>query len=88
VTLLIVLLRKLKTITLRVDLVVFTEALNIASSASCFCQAFLALTLLNVRAKTPLKSFLALVIRLLPPGWPLINLTTFAAVLALPSVLL
>jgi hypothetical protein len=66
VTLLIALLRKPKTITLRVDSVVFAEALNVASSAPCFCQAFLALTLLNVRAKASLRSFLAPVIRLLP----------------------
>jgi hypothetical protein len=71
----------------KVDLVVFAKALNVASSASCFCQAFLALTLLNIRAKAPLKSFLALVIRSLLLGWPLINLTTFATVLALPFVL-
>jgi hypothetical protein len=38
----------------------------VAFSALCFCQAFLALTLLNVRVKTLLKSFLALVIKLLP----------------------
>jgi hypothetical protein len=62
--------------------------LNVASNAPCSCQAFLALTLLNVRAKALLRSFLALVIRLLPLSWPLINLTTFAAVLALSSVLL
>jgi hypothetical protein len=66
VTLLIASLRKLKTITLKVDLVVFAKALNVAFSAPCFCQAFLALTLLNIRAKAPLRSFLALVIRLLP----------------------
>jgi hypothetical protein len=73
---------------LRVDSVVFAKASNVAFSALCSCQAFLALTLLNVRAKASLRSFLALVIRSLPPGWPLIDLTTFAAVLALPSVLL
>jgi hypothetical protein len=88
VTLLIALLRKLKTIILRVDLIVFAKALNVVFSASCSCQAFLALTLLNIRAKTLLRSFLALVIRLLPSGWLLINLTTFAAVLALSFVLL
>jgi hypothetical protein len=88
VTLLIAPLRKLKTITLKVDLIVFAEALNVASSALCFCQVFLALTLLNIKAKTLLKSFLALVIRLLSFSWPLINLTTFAAVLALLFVLL
>jgi hypothetical protein len=68
VTLLIASLKKPKTITLKVDSVVFAKALNVASNAPCFCQAFLALTLLNVRAKAPLRSFLALVIRLLPPG--------------------
>jgi hypothetical protein len=68
VTLLIAPLKKLKTITLKIDLVVFAKALNVAFNASCSCQAFLALTLLNVRAKTPLRSFLALVIRSLPPG--------------------
>jgi hypothetical protein len=73
---------------LRVNSVVFAKALNVASNVSCFCQAFLVLTLLNIRAKTPLKSFLAPVIRLLSLSWPLINLTTFAAVLALPFVLL
>jgi hypothetical protein len=88
VTLLIAPLEKLKTITSKVDLVVFAEALNVATSASYFCQVFLALTLLNIKAKVLLKSFLALVIRLLPSSWPLINLTTFAAVLALPSILL
>jgi hypothetical protein len=64
--LLIAFLEKPKTITLKVNLVVFTEVLNIAFSASCSCQAFLALTLLNIRAKALLKSFLAFVIRLLP----------------------
>ena len=44
--------------------------------------------LLKVRAKALLRSFLMPVIRLLPLGWLLINLTTLAAVLALPSVLL
>jgi hypothetical protein len=72
---------------LKVDFVVFTKAPNVAFSAPCFCQAFLALTLLNVRAKAPLGSFLAPVIRLLPFGWALIDLTTFAAVLALSFVL-
>jgi hypothetical protein len=88
VTLLIALLRKPKTITLKVDLIVFAEALNAAFSAFCSCQAFLALTLLNMRAKALLRSFLALVTRSLPSSWPLINLTTFAAVLALLFVLL
>jgi hypothetical protein len=68
VTLLIAFLGKPKTITLRIDLIVFTKALNVASNAPCFCQAFLALTLLNVRAKAPLRSFLALVIRSLLLG--------------------
>jgi hypothetical protein len=68
ITLLIASLGKPKTITLKVDSVVFAEALNVASNASCSYQAFLALTLLNVRAKAPLRSFLALVIRSLPPG--------------------
>jgi hypothetical protein len=68
ITLLIALLEKLKTITLRMNSVVFAEAPNVASSAPCFCQAFLALTLLNVKAKAPLRSFLALVIRSLPPS--------------------
>jgi hypothetical protein len=58
-----------------------------ASNAPCFYQAFLALTLLNVRAKALLRSFLALVIRLLLPGWPLIDLITSAVVLALLFVL-
>jgi hypothetical protein len=66
VTLLIAPFGKPKTITLKVDSVVFAKALNVAFSASCSCQAFLALTLLNVRAKALLRSFLALVIRLLP----------------------
>jgi hypothetical protein len=60
--------QKPKTITLKVDSVVFAEAPNVAFSAPCSCQAFLALTLLNVRAKAPLGSFLALVIRLLHSG--------------------
>jgi hypothetical protein len=68
VTLLIAPLKKPKTITLRVDSVVFAEALNVAFSAPCSYQAFLASTLLNVRAKASLRSFLALVIRLLPPS--------------------
>jgi hypothetical protein len=68
VTPLIAPFRKPKTITSRVDFIVFAEASNVASSAPCSCQAFLALTLLNVRAKAPLRSFLALVIRSLPPG--------------------
>jgi hypothetical protein len=50
-------------------------------------QAFLALTLLNVRAKALLRSFLAFVIKLLFFNWPLINLTTFAAVLVLSFIL-
>jgi hypothetical protein len=88
ITLLIAPLRKPKTITSRVNSVVFAEALNVAFSAPCSCQAFLALTLLNIKAKAPLRSFLALVIRSLSLSWPLINLTTSAAVLALPFVLL
>jgi hypothetical protein len=68
VTLLIAPFKKPKTITLRVDSVVFAKALNIASSAPCSYQAFLALTLLNVKAKALLRSFLALVIRLLSSG--------------------
>jgi hypothetical protein len=63
VTLLIASLKKLKTITLKVNLIVFAKALNVAFSAPCSCQAFLALTLLNVKAKAPLRSFLAFVIR-------------------------
>jgi hypothetical protein len=63
VTLLIALLKKPKTITLKVDSVVFTKALNVAFNAPCFCQVFLALTLLNIKAKAPLRSFLALIIR-------------------------
>jgi hypothetical protein len=42
---------------------------------------------LKYKSKTPLKSFLALIIKLLFFGWLLINLTTFAAVLALLFVL-
>jgi hypothetical protein len=72
---------------LKVNSIVFVKALNVAFSAPCFCQAFLVLTLLNIRAKALLKSFLALVIRSLLFSWPLINLTTFAAVLALLSIL-
>jgi hypothetical protein len=68
VTLLIAPLKKPKTITLKVDSVVFAKASNVASSVSCSCQAFLALTLLNIRAKALLRSFLALVIKSLPPG--------------------
>jgi hypothetical protein len=63
ITPLITPLRKPKTITLKMNLVVFAKAPNVASNASCSCQAFLALTLLNVKAKAPLRSFLALVIR-------------------------
>jgi hypothetical protein len=66
VTLLIAFLKKPKTIILKVNLIVFVKALNIAFNALCFCQAFLALTLLNIRAKTLLKSFLAFIIKLLP----------------------
>jgi hypothetical protein len=68
VTLLIAPLKKLKTIILKIDLIVFAKALNMAFNAPCFCQAFLALILLNIKTKAPLKSFLALVIRLLPSG--------------------
>jgi hypothetical protein len=68
VTLLIALFGKPKTITLKVDSVVFAEAPNVAFSAPCFCQAFLALTLLNIRAKAPLRSFLAFVIKSSSPG--------------------
>jgi hypothetical protein len=63
VTLLIAPLEKPKTITSRVNLVVFAKAPNVAFNAPYFCQAFLALTLLNIRAKAPLRSFLALVIK-------------------------
>jgi hypothetical protein len=86
--LLIASLKKLKTIMLRVDLIVFIKALNMAFSVSCSCQAFLALTLLNIRAKASLKSFLALIIKLLSLSWPLINLITSAVILALSFVLL
>jgi hypothetical protein len=48
----------------------------------------LALTLLNIKAKALLKSFLAFVIKSLSFSWLLINLITFAAVLALFFVLL
>jgi hypothetical protein len=65
VTLLIAFLKKPKIITLKINLIVFAKALNIAFNAPYFCQAFLALTLLNIKAKAPLRSFLALVIRLL-----------------------
>jgi hypothetical protein len=68
VTSLIASLKKPKTITLKVNLVVFAKALNVAFNASCSCQAFLALTLLNIRAKASLRSFLALVIKSLPFG--------------------
>jgi hypothetical protein len=88
ITLLITLLEKPKTITLKINSVIFIKALNVAFSASYFCQAFLALTFLNIKAKALLRSFLALIIKLLLFGWPLINLTTFAAVLALSFVLL
>jgi hypothetical protein len=50
---------------LRMNSVVFAEALNVAFNAPCSCQAFLALILLNVRAKALLRSFLALMIKLL-----------------------
>jgi hypothetical protein len=68
ITPLIASLGKLKTIMLKVDLVVFAKALNVAFSVPCFCQAFLALTLLNIRAKASLKSFLAFMIKSLPFG--------------------
>jgi hypothetical protein len=63
--LLIAPLKKPKTITLKINLIVFTKALNIAFNAPCFCQAFLALTLLNIKVKALFKSFLAFVIKLL-----------------------
>jgi hypothetical protein len=63
--LLITLLKKLKIIMLRINLIVFAKALNIVFSALCFYQAFLALMFLNIKAKTLLKSFLAFVIKLL-----------------------
>jgi hypothetical protein len=66
VTLLIASFEKPKTITSKVDFIVFTKALNIAFSAFCSYLAFLALTLLNIRTKAPLKSFLAPVIKSLP----------------------
>jgi hypothetical protein len=88
VTLLITLFKKPKTIILKINSIVFAKALNVVFSVFCSCQAFLTLTLLNIKAKALLKSFLALVIKLLLFSWPLINLTTFAAVLALSSVLL
>jgi hypothetical protein len=53
---------------LKIDLVVFIKALNIVFSAFCFCQVFLALMLLNIKAKALFKSFLALIIKLLPFG--------------------
>jgi hypothetical protein len=68
VTLLIASFKKLKTITLKIDFIVFAKALNVAFNASYSYQAFLALTLLNIRAKTPLKSFLAFIIKLLSSG--------------------
>jgi hypothetical protein len=68
VTPLIASLGKPKTITSKVNLIVFAKASNVAFSAPCFCQAFLALILLNIKAKALLRSFLALIIRSLPPG--------------------
>jgi hypothetical protein len=68
ITLLIAPFKKPKTITLKMDSVVFAKALNVAFSAPCSYQAFLALTLLNIKAKALLKSFLALMIRSLPSG--------------------
>jgi hypothetical protein len=44
--------------------------------------------LLNIKTKALFKSFLAFVIKLSLFGWPLINLTTFAVILALSFVLL
>jgi hypothetical protein len=66
VTSLIASFKKPKTIILKVDFIVFAKASNVVFSAFCSCQAFLALTLLNIKAKAPLKSFLALIIRLSP----------------------
>jgi hypothetical protein len=86
--LLIASFKKPKIIILKINFIVFIEALNIAFNAFCFCQAFLVLTLLNIKAKTLLKSFLALLIKLLLFSWPLINLITFAVVLALSFILL
>jgi hypothetical protein len=68
VTPLIAPFKKPKTITLKVNSIVFAKALNVAFSAPCSYQAFLALILLNIKAKAPLRSFLALIIRSLPPG--------------------
>jgi hypothetical protein len=48
---------------LKINLVVFTKALNVTFSALCFYQAFLALTLLNIKAKALFKSFLAFIIK-------------------------
>jgi hypothetical protein len=73
---------------LKVNFIVFAKALNVVFSPFCFYQAFLVLTLLNIKAKALLKSFLAFMIRLLSFGWSLINLTTFVVVLALFFVLL
>jgi hypothetical protein len=72
---------------LKIDLIVFTKALKVAFNALCSYQTFLALTLLNIKAKAPLRSFLALVIKSLSFNQPLINLTTSATVLALPFIL-
>jgi hypothetical protein len=72
---------------LKINSIVFIKALNVAFSASCFYQAFLALTLLNIKTKTLFRSFLALIIKSLFLSWPLINLITSAAVLALLFIL-
>jgi hypothetical protein len=48
---------------LRVNFIVFAKAPNVAFNALCSCQAFLALTLLNIKAKALLRSFLAFIIR-------------------------
>jgi hypothetical protein len=63
VTLLIASFKKLKPITLKINFIVFIKALNVTSNAFYSCQTFLALTLLNVKAKALLKSFLAFVIK-------------------------
>jgi hypothetical protein len=48
---------------LKIDLVVFTKALNVVFNAPYSCQVFLALTFLNIRAKALLRSFLAFIIK-------------------------
>ena len=66
--LLIVFFKKPKTIILKIVSVALAIILNIILKEPCFYYVLLAFMLLNISANTLLRSFLAFIIRLLPPG--------------------